>query len=404
MGIPLNDSDLNTPEQVWNRIRANKEFELKEIQFNIANGCPNAIIGYNGHDYIVNFKVESTQIAPDFMVCHPLPDEGAKKLKDAKVGLTLFFTFSDDIFESYHFQLKLLNCAAGDLAAVIDFNTHRIYSPMWLKSVCNSQIHPGPNFLFSVTCLPSSNGKTCWIYTFGLNRCGYVELEILDAEKEDSNFFAQVLNIIATKAVVDMKFPDEGKPMDLAALGNGEYLSYTWKYWRDDIDSYTPGILGTAQTRSRERCRYNGMLYLYPVPRNSRDAVRACDFATLDMSHVVFELSGSESRRLEALAAETLPMFKKGLDINGTKGMAKIRVSAQKDENEEQSYEYLWMEVDALENDTLYGKAMQSTVFSNEVTENEKIQSPSNAVADWVIVIKEDERITPDRAFLLEDF
>ena len=145
-------------------------------------------------------------------------------MKKAKIGITTSLTFTDDIMESYHFQLKFLNCIIPDKAAVVDFNTHRIFSPLWIKSVAVSSVSPGPNYVFSVNMLRDKNNLH-WVYTYGLNRCGFYELEVLNTEKEDVNFCASVLNITANKALADNEFPNESEPMEIAVLNDGQALN-----------------------------------------------------------------------------------------------------------------------------------------------------------------------------------
>ena len=182
MAIPMNDKDIDTPQMVYDRINAHDEFELKETSFDDKNMCPMVTVVYKGQQYIVDIKIEPVNITPDFMFCHDMPDECIKKMKKAKIGITTSLTFTDDIMESYHFQLKFLNCIIPDKAAVVDFNTHRIFSPLWIKSVAVSSVSPGPNYVFSVNMLRDKNNLH-WVYTYGLNRCGFYELEVLNTEK-----------------------------------------------------------------------------------------------------------------------------------------------------------------------------------------------------------------------------
>ena len=111
MGIPMNEADIDTPELVYNRIKASDEFELKEINFDDKNICPMVTVGYKEMEFIVDLKIEPVSaISPDFMFSHPVPDECVKQIKQANNGLTVSITFNDDILASHHFQLKLLNC------------------------------------------------------------------------------------------------------------------------------------------------------------------------------------------------------------------------------------------------------------------------------------------------------
>ena len=105
----MNDADVNTPEMVYERIRASEEFELLKVEFDDKNICPMVTVGYRDMEFLVDIRIESVDaIAPDFMFCHPMPDECIKKIKQAQIGVTTFLTFNDDILASHHFQLKFL--------------------------------------------------------------------------------------------------------------------------------------------------------------------------------------------------------------------------------------------------------------------------------------------------------
>ena len=73
MGIPMNDADVNTPEMVYERIRASEEFELLKVEFDDKNICPMVTVGYRDMEFLVDIRIESVDaIAPDFMFCHPI--------------------------------------------------------------------------------------------------------------------------------------------------------------------------------------------------------------------------------------------------------------------------------------------------------------------------------------------
>ena len=107
MAVPMKDMDINTPQMIYDRINDSDEFELENISFDDKNVCPMLTVVYNGLEYIVDVKVETLQIDPDYIFCHPMPDECIRTLKKAKIGLTVSITFSDDIINSYFFQIKL---------------------------------------------------------------------------------------------------------------------------------------------------------------------------------------------------------------------------------------------------------------------------------------------------------
>lgn len=397
MAIPMNDKDIDTPQMVYDRINAHDEFELKETSFDDKNMCPMVTVVYKGQQYIVDIKIEPVNITPDFMFCHDMPDECIKKMKKAKIGITTSLTFTDDIMESYHFQLKFLNCIIPNKAAVVDFNTHRIFSPLWIKSVAVSSVSPGPNYVFSVNMLRDKNNLH-WVYTYGLNRCGFYELEVLNTEKEDVNFCASVLNIIANKALADNEFPNESEPMEIAVLNDGQALNVTWKNWKDEIKSYPEGTLGTGNTRVKDRCLFNGMLYIYP-PGKTKKPCRANEFAVVDMENAIVKVSEKETARMEALAAETISKFAKVMTMPEAKGIVKIKINT---ENEKQAgYEHIWAEVDQIGVNEVFATVLHDSLYSDQVKKGDRIQTEFESITDWRAIV-DGKDITPDRAFLVD--
>ncbi len=400
MAIPMNDADIDTPQMVYDRINSSEEFELKETSFDDKNMCPMVTVVYRGEEYVVDMKIEPVNITPDFMFCHDMPDECIKKMKKAKIGITTSLTFKDDVVESYHFQLKFLNCIIPDKAAVVDFNTHRIFSPLWISYVSKSAVSPGPNYLFSVSVLRDKN-NLCWVYTYGLNRCGYYELEVLNAEADDVNFCASLLNITASKAICENEFPNENEAFEILQLSENEKLYITWKNWKDEIKSYPEGTLGTGETRVKDRCLFNGMLYIYPLGKNNKKPCNANEFASVSLENAIIKVNEKETRRTEILVSETMSRFIKGMAIPSAKGIVKIKLNIDSQEEKQMGYEHIWAEVDEFGEEEVFATAIHDSSYSDQVKKGDKVQTPLINITDWVLSIN-GKKITPDLAFMLD--
>lgn len=401
MGIPVNDADINTPQLVYDRINASDEFELKNISFDDRNICPMVTVGYKDEEYIVDIKIEPVSaIAPDFMFCHPMPDECIKRLKKAQIGVTVSITFGKDNSSSYHFQLKLLDCILPDTVAVVDFNTKRIFAPAWLKAAAKSSVSPGPSYIFSINVVPDKD-DTCWIYSQGINRCGFVELEALHVAKENSDSIASIISIAATKAITEDYMPAEMEPFEIASVSGGDKLRVTWRYWKGEVALYPDGTLGTGNMRPKEQSMFNGMLFIYPLSGKSKKPVRANEASGIDMNEVLVEYTQSETKRTETLAAETFSTLAKGLTLPEAKALVKIRLRAS--ENKESlSYEHIWAEVDELGTDEIYCVAVNDSIYSNEIKKGEKFQTSIKNITDWILNVR-GKRIVPDNAFIINN-
>ena len=89
---------------IYDRINSSDEFELKNISFDDKNICPMVTVGYRDMEFLVDLKIEPVSaITPDFIFCHPIPNEALKKLKQAQIGITTSLTFNDDNLASHHF-------------------------------------------------------------------------------------------------------------------------------------------------------------------------------------------------------------------------------------------------------------------------------------------------------------
>ncbi|MBP0977182.1 MAG: DUF4026 domain-containing protein, partial [Oscillospiraceae bacterium] len=358
MGIPMNEADIDTPVLVYDRIKASDEFELKNISFDDKNICPMITVGYKDTEFVVDLKIEPvTAVSPDFMFSHPVPDECMKQIKQAKIGLTVSLTFNDDILASHHFQLKLLNCIIPDIAAVVDFNVRRIFSPVWLKQVAASAVSPGPAYIYSINIAAdrenSSEGAgRAWIFTQGLNRCGFMELEVINAEEKNIDFYATSISIAANKAISERTFPGEMEPFDVASLEEGKKLTVSWRYWKGEMEVFPDGVLGKGSRRPKEQNLFNGILFIAPNDGSEKKLVRANEVKPFSLEKAVIEYSPEESQRIAELAKETLPHFVKGFTVPGAKGIVKIRMAAG--EKSEKDIEYVWAEVDSIDGETVY--------------------------------------------------
>ncbi|MDD6825290.1 MAG: DUF4026 domain-containing protein [Oscillospiraceae bacterium] len=401
MGIPMNDADVNTPEMVYERIRASEEFELLKVEFDDKNICPMVTVGYRDMEFLVDIRIESVDaIAPDFMFCHPMPDECIKKIKQAQIGVTTFLTFNDDILASHHFQLKFLKCIVPELAAVVDFNVRRIFSPVWLKQFADSKAAPGPGYIFSINSAPDKNGNN-WMFTQGLNRCGFMELEVLNAPTDNLDFYGNILSITGSKAITENIFPDEMERFDIASLPGGKSLSVTWRYWKGEVSVYGDEILGSAKNRPKNT-PFNGMLFVWDIENNSKKPVRASDMTPFSIENAVVEFSPEENRRIEILSQETIDLFRRGFDIPETRALVKIKMKLSEKTDEDGSYEYVWAEVDSLDKENVFGTAIQDSAVSDTVKKDEKIQASLSSVSDWILNIK-GGRVTPDTSFMLAE-
>lgn len=397
MGIPMNELDINTPQMIYDRIRESEEFELINTSFDDKNICPMVTVGYRGMEFLVDLKIEPVSaVSPDFMFSHPIPDTAMKKLKQAQIGLTVSLTFNDDILASHHFQLKFLNCIIPEMAAVVDFNVRRIFSPVWLKKTAASAVSPGPGYIYSINVAPDKENGGNWIFTQGLNRCGFMELEVINAKNENVDFYATSISIAVNKAITECTFPGEMEQFEIAKLEDGKRLAVTWRFWKGEMSVYPAGLLGTGKKRPDAQSMFNGILFIWPEDEKSKKPVRANELEPFSLEKAVIEYSAEETKRIAVLASETLPDFIRGCTLPKAKAIVKIRMAAGDGKTE-----HVWAEVDQIDSENVYCTAVHDALFSEEIKSNEKFQTSVSNISDWLLNLN-GTRVAPDNAFIVE--
>ncbi|MDO5560499.1 MAG: DUF4026 domain-containing protein [Oscillospiraceae bacterium] len=394
MAVPMNDLDVDSPELVYDRIKANEEFDLKEISFDDKNQCPMLTITYENTDYVVDVNIEPLNIRPDFILCYPLSEESVKRLKQAKLAITTSVTFDDPV-KSYHFQIKLIHCILPDKAAVIDLNTERIFSPEWISFAANLPVSPGPAYLFSVNVVPQQN--SVWIHTHGLNRCGFVELEILDVPLSKVNLCASVLSIIASKAISENNLSNEEEPFEIAKIHDGQPFQIAWKPYKKALEDYTSDIPGADATRTPEHNYMNAAVYYYNNDTSS--LVKITQVEDIDLDKAFIKITDDETNRMCTLAQGTIPSLKKACALENASALVKIKLETAEDAAV--NNEHIWADVDKITDDSVYCSLIQNSLYAQDISENDKIKTDLRNITDWVVKIN-DNRVTPDSAFLIQ--
>lgn len=393
MAVPDNDMDVDSPELVYDRIRACDEFELKTISFDDRNQCPMVTITYDNTDYVVDINIEPLNIRPDFIICFPLSQKSIKRLKQAKLAITTSMTFEDSL-KSYHFQIKLIHCILPNKAAVIDLNTERILSPEWVSFAAGLPVSPGPNYLFSINVVPQKN--SVWIHTHGLNRCGFIELEILDVPLNKVDLYASVLNIAANRALSDNNLSSEGQPFEITKFDDSESFEIAWKPFKTALKDYSSDIPGANETRTKEHNFMNAAIYYYD--HSSSDLVKLTELENIELDRAYIKLSDAETDRMCTLAQGTIPALKKACSLEHAKALVKIKLAAADDTGV--NNEHIWATVDKITDDSVYCSLIQNSLYAQDISENDKIKTDLRNITDWAVTIN-NNRVTPDCAFLI---
>lgn len=236
-----------------------------------------------------------------------LDEEEAAALQDCAraVGVEADFDV-DRPLDSFHAQLRVLDALAPETLGLVDRSACVVRKAGWLADAARAGVPPHPNTLYTIhQVVPESDTAPCWLHTHGLHRCGVIELDILDAPRDEAGLMGQLLNTTAGM-LLDRGVPDPDDPfvvgldMELAWLDPATALRKLprprgggGREDRDDIHSDDRGVLVVKQKGMLWGFRYRSPAIFLPTLQN----------------HPILYVSDLETSRRTALAHERLGLY-----------------------------------------------------------------------------------------------
>lgn len=430
MGILPSDKNTDiSSSKIEHSLKNNRDFSL--ISFSPAEDFDKDIVesvysshtiklSYKGKNYTANIRIVSTKHlnVDDYGFANHIDQESLKTAKEQSKYVEVSMYFGDDNLVSFHLQMKIMNAVVADASVVIDFMSYRLLSAKWLKMSTNSQIPPSPDYLYTLHCVYDQVGdkKYYWFHTHGLQRCGSVELEMLNITQgiEEMN---TLMNMAVKKFLTD---PACEKQKFTIAF-DGMDINLCWLRWEEAILDMPTNIPGSLNDRKEEDNIHNGAGgVLYAVEDGNMISPEIYTKTLSD--NPVFFISNEETDRMSALAKERFVLFKKAFEKenpwkNKNKSLLKKLFGSSKQDELEWAFlvklglpvdgntdekEHLWFEVmDINDSGDMEVKLLNKPYWISSLKEGKKYYYPSNVLTDWLIY-SPDNTYTSDSVYQLD--
>lgn len=404
LGVPRNQQDIDDIDKIIERVKSNDEMKVLAKSTG-EKTC--VVVKYKEEEYNVEFYVTTFDTPELFTINHLLDEESIKILQENRRGLCLRMTFGTTNIVSYHLQLKLLNIMVPDLVAVADFSCVKIYSGVWAKLAAQSEVPPSPLYLYTVQAVSGKKDKV-WLHTHGLNRCGGVELEIVDSNKQNCNDHYNIIMALAGRIADKNEFINESEPMYIAQVSRDIDLVATWVDWNRVMPNMDKKELGGLQDRDDGiHNGKTGIVYLYASEEDYNNEIYSpvsiYDKELADNPLIMY--TNEETQRMKALAAERLYVLKDCVKNRGAEAL--IKVGLEPDEEYKIEYEldegfdeHIWFELIELKENTFIAKLTQEPYYVNNLKAGDIREISYDDITDWTM-LAEGQRVTPDTVYLV---
>ena len=403
--VPKNFEDIMDPDMVLARLDNAQDFDFEVLDISYEEDAENPVITvtYHGETYIVDVFAEELEIDSLYTVNHRFTEANFQAIQEAPAGLTIALEFGREPQESFHLQLKLLQCLTPDMVGIVDFCSERLLSSVWARMTAESVTPPSPTYLYTIQAVQGENGDV-WLHTHGLNRCGLIELEVLGSDETHYNAHTSILNAMASQAVCRGNLPDEGEPDYIAALPEGEVLVTTWVDWETAVHWYDEDTVGGLADRLEDHNQDTGIIFAYPSKKDYQDKrfVPLSEIPGSWMENPLFLVTNEETQRMSDLAQERIDFLRAGLNMPDCRVLVKVGLDVDPDRRDEAgtSTEHIWFRLEKLDGKFLYGELTQEPYYIKKMYKGFKAKIPIRAMTDWSIDLG-GTVVTPDSAYLM---
>lgn len=432
MGIVPADSSIQLNKQyLIEKLTANTEFQIDTLTPKELNDVQAYEINIKYNNQIMMVIISQRPLQEINLENHSFANGIKKNEYEAastqKYYLETLVLFNEAVFDSYLFQLKLLNTIAPEAYIGIDSSSTSIFSIAWMKMIIAANVPPDPSYLYSIKV--SYNGdddnKTYWYRTEGLLRCHCPELELVNIKQGEREMHD--LLAVAAHLQLDTKTKENVK-YQVGYDGMGLYLS--WIRWENALTDFPPNIPGGLTYRQgvdNLYARPSGILY---AVEDNNLLVSPQVYVPIIKKQPIFLVTTDVSARKKALAIDRWDIFAKAfVEFGKNKTQKKIPfwqklLCKPKTQNEKSPdwvflvkigidthspklgywKEHLWFEVLNIQNGEFTGKLCNKPYGIQGLKIGDiKTYSIQNHFSDWKIYDPSDYEFTPDSAYLLED-
>lgn len=413
MGIfPSGKNHQFSASQIEAALAANKDFNLKsfseaEVDIEYSIMAFTAQIEYKDTDFNVDLYVlnASNVNLSDYNNTAVIDEETLAEAIQQEYFMEVTMYFELDALDSFHLQLKIMDAIVPDASLLIDFMSYRLLSAKWLHMTAQSAIPPSPDYLYIIHCVYDENGdddeRRYWFHTHGLNRCGSVELEVLNFSQG-----AEQMNTLIDMTV--KKFlTDPAKEKERFMIGyDGMGINLCWLRWEEALKDLPANILGGASDRDEVdnvHAEPSGILFAVEEGNMVSPEIYARTLA----ENPIYYISTEETERMSALAKERFTAFEsvfrreykqpekksfmkkmfgsKEAEEPGWTFLVKLGLTVDNPETGSDK-EHLWYEVMSIDNGKVEGKLLNQPYWIAGLNEGDvKTYPVAEVLTDWLI-------------------
>lgn len=403
MGVPREVEEIYDIGQLVERLKTTDLFEFDGLSRG-EEGNPIVHLIYEGEAYDVMLILEDVEISPMYTVNHHFSDEDFESLNGATQGITTAMHFGEDIGVSYLVQLKVIAALMPDLLAVVDYSAQRVYAGTWVALAANSKVPPSPNYIYSIQAVSDEEEDVVWLHTHGLNRCGKIELEVLNSQKAYHADHANILQGMANRLMDGQDELEEGEAIFAAYYQGKIPLIATWIPWFKAVGFYDEEMLGGSNKRE-EHEGPSGAIFLY-LSKEDYEEGKFVPLSVLEdqlQDNVMVMFTVKETERMRSLARERFEYFRKYIQNPENHGIIKFGLLVDEEFNDESGdkREHIWFEILDIAGDKMKAKLTQAPYMIKGLREGDVLELDVEEMTDWLVYTPEFS-INPDNIYLME--
>ncbi len=366
------------------------------------------ILEYMDEEYKFAVFCDSFELPELFRVGHDFTPEEIAAMESAKRGLFSRMIFGENNSRSYHLQIKLMCALVEDPAGIADISGERILSGRWVKLTAASNVPPAPTYLFCIQCVSEEKNNDVWLHTHGLNRCGSVELEILNSDKENFNSHGTVINTLAGNIITKEPMADEYDPQFSIRLPDGGVIVTTWVRWQAALKMLPKNILGGEEDRRDGHNENTGVIFVYESPKDceKRKLSQINIYNKALSENPLMMISNEETERMKSLAIERIKYLRQLFDSREQYGrfaaLAKIGLEVDEQYRDGNMKEHIWFEIKEFHEDGSFSAELtQEAYYVEAIKPGDIRRCTPEEITDWT-VFYDDQVINPDSVYRLE--
>jgi len=427
--IPREENFTLSTQYIKKALSSSKDFklssfdEVKNEDSNTKIDCK-IKIDYLGEEFeveIYSLKASNLQLH-EYGFANNIDDESLKIACEQENCLAVSMYFGNDKISSFHLQLKILHTIVPNACLAVDFMSYRLLSPYWLKMTAESAIPPSPDYLYTLHCVfDESKGEDCkyWFHTHGLQRCGSVELEMLNISAKGYEQMHVLLNMTVKKFLTH-----PAKEKERFTIGyDGMGINLSWLRWEEALEDFPKGILGGVTDREGDSNVHSdpgGVLFAVEDGNMISPEIYASTLAI----NPIYYITTQETNRMSALAKERFDLFKEEFQekqsVPQKKNFLKKVFKKKKEEEQDWAFlvklglivdssnandtgdekEHLWFEVLSINANEIEGKLLNQPYWIAKLNEGDIKKYPLDLLTDWIIYAP-DMTYTPDTIYQL---